>query len=287
MKQFEFYRFLLTPLTEPELPLSPKSKKEIIEEIFEKGKIHYFYVHGKKYALRVKLETQGYVYAHLGKQSKKDIIKSPEEGFEKQEHEDWSGCKIFVNTNNEKNSGKTETAGQIIAIEINNKDIKNRDNVLQKFSSKINREISKYNFFLSINKIPSEKTNFWNIAKKHEGKIKKVVFTYTPPNLFNLETELEKDLEEANRTYNVTKTQIAFENSEGALILPEDNPLLKQSVKYAELGNASFSIHLTGKKKTISSEDKIKTKTLKETNISIDGNISEEELVNIIHDLMV
>ena len=63
--------------------------------------------------------------------------------------------------------------------------------------------------------------------------------------------------------------------------------VLKQSVKYAELGNASFSIHLTGKKKTISSEDKIKTKTLKETNISIDGNISEEELVNIIHDLMV
>jgi len=286
-ESFEYYRFLLTPIEEVELPFhGKKDRKEIISEIFSPEKTYKFNSRGIDYGLRIELRSENYVYASIGKRVKKNIRTSPEEGFTKKEIEDWPGCDLFINLSDEHDTGKTKTHGQLIMMQVNNTDMKYRSSLLQKVASVINKEIQCYGYFLSINSLPSEKTLFWKVVKENEGKIKRITFSYTPPNLLDLKSSLEDDLREISSNFNSTKVQISLENSDGNLELSEGNKLLKESAEYVDLGAGSFKLNFKGNK-AISSEDNIKTKTFMDVDITLRAqHLTIPELNRIMQKLL-
>lgn len=286
---FEYYRFFLTPIEEPELPFYPKkTREEVIDEMFSPDKTYKFRSREKDYCLYVKQKEGAYVFANIGKRVKKNIRTAPEEGFRTREIEDWPGCDIFINLSNEHDTGETAKKGQLLVAQINNVDLKYRASILQNLASAINKDIQKYGYFLTINSIPSEKTLFWNVVKENEGKIKRITFSYTPPNLLDLKSSLEDDLRSVAGEFNSTKVQISIENTDGNLTLSENNALLKESAEYVDLGAGMFKLQFKGnKKKTVSSNDSIKTESFEDDDIILRSqNLTKEQLVKIMKILL-
>ncbi len=286
---FEYYRFFLTPIEEPELPfVKKKTREEVIEDIFSQDKTYKFKNRETDYCLYIKQKVDSYVFASIGKKVKKHIRTAPEDGFQTREIEDWPGCDIFINLSNEHDTGKTETKGQLILVQINNVDMKYRSSILQKLAASINKNIQKYGFYLTISSIPSEKTLFWNVVKENEGKIKRITFSYIPPNLLDLKSSLEDDLRSVSREFNSTKVQVSMENIDGNLTLSKGNKLLEESAKYVDLGAGTFKLQFKGnKKKSISSDDCIKTETFIDPEITLRSqNITKEQLKAIMDILL-
>lgn len=286
---FEYYRFLLTPITEPELPfIKQKTREEVINDIFSPNKSYKFRNRGTDYCLYIKQKGGHYVFATIGKRVKKNIRTAPEEGFKTKEIEDWPGCDIFINLSNEHSSGETLKKGQLILVQVNNVDMKYRASVLQKLALAINKEIQIYGYFLTINPIPSEKALFWNVVGENEGKIKKITFSYIPPNLLDLRSSLEDDLRSVSSAFNSTKVQISLENSDGNLLLSRDNQLLRESAEYVDLGAGTFTLQFKGnKKKKVSSNDNTKVESFVEPEISFrSSNITREQLEAIMNILL-
>lgn len=70
---FEYYRFFLTPIEEPELPFhEPKNREEVIEDMFSPDKKYQFKNREKDYCLYVKQKMGNYVFATIGKRVKKE-----------------------------------------------------------------------------------------------------------------------------------------------------------------------------------------------------------------------
>lgn len=286
---FEYYRFFLTPIEEPELPFhQQKTREEVIDDMFSTDKTYQFKNREKDYCLYVKQKEGAYVFAYIGKRVKKNIRTAPEEGFKTREIEDWPGCDIFINLSNEHNTGETAKKGQLLLVQVNNVDMKYRVSILQKLASAINRDIQKYGYFLTINSIPSEKTLFWNVVKENEGKIQKITFSYIPPNLLDLKSSLEEDLRSVAGEFNSTKVQISMENNDGNLTLSENNKLLKESAEYVDLGAGTFKLHFKGnKRKAVSSDDSIKTESFIDPEITMRcENITKEQLKAIMNILL-
>lgn len=281
--RFEFFRFLLTPVKDPQLPLDGRKldRSELIDDIFAEKK-HYKFKCGKAtYGFYVKNKIDSLVHARIGKWTSKKLHSSPENGFQAIQSEDWPGVEVFINLSDEKETGDTFKSGQVIAVQVNKQAINNPTPCLRSLSDEINKKISHHGFYISINPIVSEVRRFWSVVEENKGKIKKIVLKYTPPNLFNLKNKLEDDLREANRTFNTTSTQIVLENEAGSLELPRDNDLLNQSAEYIDQGSGSYSIHLTSGKKTIKSEAGVKTETFEGIELSLEAS-SKEGLIDLM-----
>ena len=282
---FEYYRFFLTPIEEPELPFAEqKTREEVIEDIFSQNQTYKFRNRETDYCLYIKQKVGSYVFASIGKRVKKHIRTAPEEGFQTREIEDWPGCDIFINLSNEHDTGKTATQGQLILVQVNNVDMKYRLSILQKLASSINKNIQKYGFYLTINSIPSEKTLFWNVVKENEGRIKRITFSYIPPNLLDLKSSLEEDLRAVSGEFNSTRIQVSLENNDGNLTLSKENQLLKESAEYVDLGAGTFKLQFKGsKKKSISSDDSIKTEAFVNPEITLrSSNLTKDKLIEIM-----
>lgn len=288
-ESFEYYRFFLTPIEEPELPFhKKKTREEVILDMFSPNKTYQFRSREKDYCLYIKQKEGNYVFASIGKRVKKNIRTAPEEGFKTKEIEDWPGCDIFINLSNEHDTGETAKKGQLFVVQVNNVDMKYRASVLQNLALAINKDIQKDGYFLTINSIPSEKTLFWNVVKENEGKIKRITFTYIPPNLLDLKSSLEDDLRSVAGEFNSTKVQISMENKDGNLTLSEHNKLLKESAEYVDLGAGTFKLQFKGnKKKAISSDDSIKIESFMDPEITLRSqNVTKEQLISIMNILL-
>jgi hypothetical protein len=112
-----------------------------------------------------------------------------------------------------------------------------------------------------------------------------VVLTYTAPNLFKIGSSLEDDLKEINKSFNTTSSQIVFENYGGNIELPEDNKLLQETAKYIDLGGGSYKFHLSKGKKTVSSEDGIKTETFDGLELTLEGS-ADDKIENVLKQVL-
>lgn len=283
--KFEYFRFLLSPVKDPQLPFTkPKDRKDIIKTIFQAGKPYEFTQGRARYGFVVRAQEGQHVLARLGKYTSKTLYSSPSRGFQDKEVEDWPGCHVLINLDDEKGSGKTKELGQMIAIEVNRSAITNNLNALRSFADKINEEIIELGFFITINPILTQKRKFWPTVQQYQGKIRKVVLRYTPPNLFDLKNKLEDDLRAANKKFNTTSTEIVLENSAGKLQLPQNDALLKQSAEYIDLGSGTFALHLQKGKKVIKSEAGARVETFEGLELSIQGK-SAKDAAKIIKDI--
>lgn len=284
--QFEYFRFLLTPLQQASMltPSRPKSREELIKDIFSKDKEYVFKSGRAQYGFVINYNQNGLVRAKMGRQTKKKISRSPKEKFATENVDDWPNCPVFINISDERNSGRTLEAGQVIAFGLNFQAINNPKNCLRAFADKINTSLTHDGYFLTINPIPSERKKFWTVAKEYEGQIRKLVLFYTPPNLFNIDNSLNNDLREVNKEFNTTSAQIVFENEAGSLILPENNELLKQTAEHIDSGNGRYTFHLTKGKKTIKSDGGIKKETFDGLELFLEGSDPKgiEEAINAV-----
>ncbi len=275
--KFEYFRFLLTPVKDPQLPFHGEvSREDIIKDIFAKGKTYRFKSGRAQFGMTVDFFQNSLVSARIGKQTTKKLRSSPDEGFAIKNAEDWPGSCLFINLSDERITGKTHENGQIIAFSLNKIAIQNPKNCLRALADKINEDLIHKGFYLTINPIPTERKKFWTAAKEHEGKICKVVLTYTAPNLFKIGSSLEDDLKEINKSFNTTSSQIVLENDGGNIELPENNKLLQETAKYIDLGGGSYKFHLSKGKKTISSEDGIKTETFDGLELTLEGSAGDK-----------
>jgi hypothetical protein len=276
--RFEYFRFLITPVQEPQLPLHEQmTREQLIEDIFSTDK-HYRFKSGRaSYGLAVQNRMDKMIQARIGRATTARLHLSPDKGFAEKVEEDWPGSYLLINLDDEKGSGKTRDYGQILAFEKNRTAISNSISCMRALADKINETIVSQGFFITINPIPTSKRHFWSVIDEYDGQIKKVVLTYTPPNLFNLQNSLEDDLRNANKNFNTTSTQVVLENETGHLKLPKDNALLKESAEYIDQGGGSFAVHLRdGKKKVVTSDTGVKTETFQGLELSIKGNNPEE-----------
>lgn len=274
--KFEYFRFLVSPVKEPQFEFErKKTREQIINDIFETDHPHKFANGRAKYGYVSLLKEGKLIHGRLGKLSSKMLHSSPDQKFQVKKAEDWPGCRVFINLDDERVSGRTFELGQVIAIEVNKAAISNNTNALRAFADHINKTLIHEGYHIAINPILTAKKKFWSVVSEHEGKIKKVVLIYTPPNLFNLKNKLEDDLKEANKTFNTTSTQIVLENDAGKLVLPKDNPLLNQSAQYIDEGSGSYSIHLMSGKKVIKSEEGVKTESFDGLELTIEGQTAE------------
>ena len=275
--RFEFFRFLLTSVEQPELPLHGKfTREEVIAKIFSTNKRYNFKSKKATYVLVIPFCEEKLAFGRIGKRTSKLLHDSPDKGFKEKREEDWPGSHIFINLSDEKLSGNTKKSGQMIALQVNMDAISDSTNCLRALAIQINKEISSSGFRVSINPVLKERQKFWNVIDKNRGSIKKVVLTYTPPNIFNLENKLEDDLRAANKKFNTTSTQIVLENDDGDLNLPKGDALLDQSAEYIDLGNGNFRVHLTSGKKIIKSEDGVRTEEFEGDSLAIEGAGNKE-----------
>ena len=79
-----------------------------------------------------------------------------------------------------------------------------------------------------------------------------------------------------------------MENIDGNLTLSKGNKLLEESAKYVDLGAGTFKLQFKGnKKKSISSDDCIKTETFIDPEITLRSqNITKEQLKAIMDILL-
>jgi hypothetical protein len=276
--KFEYFRFLLTPVKDPQLPFHDAlSKEDIIKDIFAKGRTYHFNSKRARFGMTVDFFQNNLVYARIGKQTTKKLRSSPDEGFVTKDAEDWPGSYLFINLSDEIITGKTHENGQVVAFSLNKIAIQNPKNCLRALAKKINEDLTHKGFYLTINPIPTERKKFWTAAKEYEGKICKVILTYTAPNLFKIGSSLEDDLKEINKNFNTTSSQIVLENDGGNIELPEDNKLLQETAKYIDLGGGSYKFHLNkGKKTVISSEDGIRTETFDGLELTLEGSVGDK-----------
>lgn len=270
--RFEYFRFLITPVKDPQLPLhGVVTRDDVINEVFAQAATYKFKSGRANFGLRIEYSYEGLVSAYVGKLTSRTMRKAPEDGFAVRKVEDWPGSRIFINLNDEKATGRTLAAGQMIGFQINKKDIPNPKNCLRAFADKVNETIVHKGFYLTINPMPTERKKFWAVAREHEGNIRKVVLTYTPPNLFEIGSSLENDLRKANNDFNTTSTQIVFENEAGSVTLPEDNQLLKETAEYIDQGGGNFKFTLSKGKKTITSTEGVKTETFEGLELTLEN----------------
>ena len=269
--KFEYFRFLITPVKDPQLLLhGVVTRQDIIQEVFAKGKIYNFKSGRATFGLTIDYSLNNLVSARVGKLTSKNLRSSPDKGFEVKKVEDWPGSIVFINLSDEKETKRTLAAGQMIGFSVNKLAIRNPQGCLRAFADKVNETIVHKGFYLTINPMPTERKKFWAVAKEHEGNIRKVVLTYTPPNLFEIGNSLEEDLRKANNDFNTTSTQIVFENEAGSISLPENNPLLKESAEWIDNGGGEYKFYLSKGKKTISNEGGVKTESFDGIEVKMD-----------------
>lgn len=270
----EYFRFLLSRVKEPVLPFhrDTKSREEVIQELFDPKQSPYRFKAGRSDYGFVSVGKAGnIVVGKFGKHSARKLHSSPDKQFKQKTEEDWPFCHVYINLDDEAKTGRTFQAGQVLAIQVNYSAISNNRNALRALADHINRTLIFDGFHISFNPILADKKKFWTVVGEHNGNIRKLVLTYTPPNIFKLNNKLEDDLKEANSNFNTTSTQIVLENDGGQLTLPRDNPLLEQSARYIDAGSGTYTFHLQKGKKIIRSDDGIKTEIFEGIEVELAG----------------
>lgn len=266
--KFQYYRFFLSPIDGNLFAQLPDSRTEAINYIFNNCYTDFY--KNVTYSLRKEVSIEDMILYKLAKHTSIQRIKPPEENFECEQIDHWPYINMIVGLNSSINNDY----GQIIALEVKKSVISNPITILRRWADKLNNELIRYGYTLSINPISVSK-NFWTIVNQYKNAIEEVVFEYSMPNLFNTGDKLEEELKMANQSVNASKASIVLSNKSGVLNLSEDNAMLQQSAYYIENGGGEFKIKTKGEKAYIMSASKIKTQKFDIENLNIEAPSSQ------------
>jgi hypothetical protein len=260
--QLEFYRVFVTP-TEQLTILSDVSTKyqAFVFALEIDSPIRFQYLRNQ-YALVKEKEVKGsYIIASLGKKSTALLHKSPEEGFNEEKIEDWPTVPVFISLSN------SPTTGQAIAIGTANRVLKKPLPILEALADTLSGRIRPNSFELNVNAI-SRTSDFWDVVSENKENIENITFTFTAPNLFNANDQLDKELKAASETLNATHLTIGAENKAGGIKLTEEQNFTKRAVEYISGGGGQYSMKIKGLQKKVKDGEYVKSVTIDEVTIS-------------------
>lgn len=161
---------------------------------------------------------------------------------------------------------------QYLLIEENKKAYQNHSKLIKSITKNLNVRLMENNLSIYIEPLFEEK-KFWEIAKKHEGKVTSLKFKLITPNLANISDTLDKELKEVAKNTNAVMTNLELTSSASTALKMDDmnsNPTISGLVSYASQGGGNISLKIRGIKKIIHTNDTVKTVTV--DNIDIEGS---------------
>ena len=183
---------------------------------------------------------------------------------------------IFIAINNDPNAQK-------IAIQVNRQVFSKTQTVAEVLQSNLNGILSSYGLRVYI-KPNFEKSQFWELVEKYEGKIWQVDFELISPNMSRISENLQLDLRSLSKSTNTRTTHLQLNADEkSSLTLSQEDKFVDSLVEYSSEGGGSISIRARGVKKKIQTTGSVTESSVKELDIQVS---KPEQLLEVFKSLL-
>jgi hypothetical protein len=124
------------------------------------------------------------------------------------------------------------------------------------------------------------------MIQTHKNRLRYVEFFMVAPNLANISKGLSLDLKELKNTTNSINTSLALTSPKNEkLTIQEDNEFVKSLVEYSADGGGTIHIRARGVRKTIKTEDSVKS--IEIDDIYLRGDDVPQQLVDYLKDILI
>lgn len=186
--------------------------------------------------------------------AKREIDRETKE-FQHEALENWPSLIVIIDNDED---------AQIMLIEKNPKVFQIPRTVAGIFEDNINRKLASYHLRCYIEPM-FQKSDFWVIARRYEGKITLADFELVAPNMSNISGGLTVDLRKIHTHTNSTKTNIRLHSPpDNALKIEESDPFMKGLVDYASEGGGNITLKVRNLKRKISTKQGVKELSIDE-----------------------
>lgn len=232
-----------------------KSKNEFFARIFDELT---FYSSRHKLNYKVEYFDKEFILIRL---ANRKTIKL-EKGFHEEFHEIEPSCLVgFYN----------DPKIQLVAIESDKTSFGNSFSVLKIIENALNRELDNYN--LAFYPQPKyEARILWDMLEKYSGRVEKLRFEFSKPNLPRVNEALSEELKAAGKVFNSATTKIEFDAPEKQVLenLDQNNKQLVDLVTTSAEGAGPAKIKLTGLRSWETTENSVKSIELDTLEIEAD-----------------
>ncbi|MFD1770865.1 hypothetical protein [Sphingobacterium suaedae] len=265
MSKFDIFTYQISPLSNYQMGLFDEDitidqlisrKNKIFESIFDNS-LSFFSSRNK---LKYKIEHISNEFILLRLANKRTL--KIEIDFQSEYKEIEPSCLIAIYNDPEV---------QLIAIESDKTSFGNSFSVLKILEKAIDRRLTNYNLRFYPQPKYEEKV-LWDLLKKYEGRIEKLQFEFSKPNLARVNRSISEDLKEASKILNSATTKVEFEAPKNQALenLNEENQFLSGMVKSSSDGAGPAKIKLTGLRSWESTESTVKSFSIDSLEIEAD-----------------
>lgn len=253
MIKYDIFTYQISPITNAQISLFGKSvsaeeltknKNEYFASIFEN--LVFF---SSRHKLNYKIEFKSKDFILLRLANKKTV--KIEKNFQKEYFESEPSCLIGFYNN---------PKIQLIAIESDRTSFGNSFAVLKILEKAIDKELSEY--YLRFYPQPKyEERVLWEMLRKYEGRVEKLQFEFSKPNLARVNESLSDELKEASKLFNSARTKVEFDAPKDQVLenLDESNEPLADLVKASSEGAGPAKLKLTGFRSWETTETSVKS----------------------------
>jgi hypothetical protein len=175
-----------------------------------------------------------------------------------------------------------EPEKQLIAVQRRTTAFQHGDTVVRLIASAIETGLATYGLRLFYEPL-FESRVFWEIVKKHTGKVQALEFEFITPNMANISGTLPEELKAFAKNTNSVRNKLSIESDpESALHVEQNDAVMDGLVQYSSEGGGNVAVKIAGAKKKIHT-----SKTSKEIEISemhLQG--SAENIAAVLRELM-
>ena len=240
MIKYDIFTYQISPISNSQFQLFGenythdelvKNKNQFFFNIFEE--LNFF---SSKHKLNYKLEYSDEDFILIRLANKKTL--KIEKDFHQAYFESEPSCLIAFYNNPDI---------QLIAIESDKTSFGNSFAVLKILEKAIDKRLNEYN--LRFYPQPKyEARILWEMLERYDGRIEKLQFEFSKPNLSRVNETLSEELKEASKLFNSSKTKIEFNAPEKQVLenLNEDNKQLVDLVKTSAEGAGPAKLKLSG-----------------------------------------
>lgn len=266
MIKYDIFTYQISPLSNSQFNLFGenysyeelvKNKNKFFFNIFEKLTFY-----NSKYKLNYKIEYSDDDFILIRLANKKTV--KIEKDFHQEYFESEPSCLIAFYNNPEV---------QQIAIESDKTSFGNSFVVLKIIEKAIDKSLNEFN--LRFYPHPKyEERILWEMLNKFEGRIEKLQFEFSKPNLARVNQNISEELKEASKMLNSSKTKIEFNAPDNQVLenLNQDNKQLVDLVKTSSEGAGPAKIKLKGLRSWETTANSVKSIELDSLEIEADEN---------------
>ena len=253
MIKYDLFSYQISPVTNAQTSLFGhnlsveeliKKKNELFAGLFDKL---VFYNSRNKLNYKIEFQDKEFILLRL---ANKRTVKF-EKNFQKEYFESEPSCLIGIYNNPQV---------QLIAIESDRTSFGNSFTVLKILEKAIDREITEYH--LEFYPQPKyEEKMLWEMLRKYNGRVEKLQFEFSKPNLARVNESISEELKEASKLFNSARTKVEFDAPKDQVLenLNENNKPLADLVKASSEGAGPAKLKLSGFRSWETTENSVKT----------------------------